>query len=622
MKHVLQTMRGVASSHQRPAHAGGALEKLRDRLGLVNTVSLLLIWDVSGLSAALCRTQSGRDDILAEASSRQPEFGAAVNEVLSELGRRSPIKPRRVALTTRFLLPAVLSDLPVTPDKPRRPEQMRELLQADLEPIVAEFGSLWLLGALLQARGFINAEDRQRITLEESVRRQQRAGQLRFGEIAMELDLIDRAALDECLDLQSSLQHLDTRMAAGWHGRIENKQPIWLVCGVNHSSFDNWSEVLRERGLKLSAALPLAWLASAPNVSEKGSDERRESYAVDIELHSEELVAVQRRNGLVLATRSEGRGERKPTAEWLYRLIADWAGEPRVDIRLHALNVEDDAVVPDLAEALALRANHPCQARLSADARQAIWQNLPREASVIVSTLPRIVPKELRGNLLNNPDARRLLALGGVILVLMAVEGVQRYRLAGLEHKMADLQAAEKKRAATTQLTSQANQKLVELAKDLDKARRELEPMLGERSRLVRIGAMRRDLPDLMFQLAQAVGSDAVIEGIHNDSMQSRAPAIQVIAWSPSYTGAQDFVNRMALLARDKGYGVAQMEIKERRGRDNRSGHEVKFWLLLEENELEGNEAPTPGASAVSAAPASPNSGGISSQTTTPAGKP
>ena len=124
---------------------------------------------------------------------------------------------------------------------------------------------------------------------------------------------------------------------------------------------------------------------------------------------------------------------------------------------------------------------------------------------------------------------------------------------------------------------------------------------------------MRVDLPDLLYLLAQAVGSDAVMEEIHNDNTNSDGSAIQVIAWSPSYTGAQDFVNRMAVLAREKGYGVSQMEIKERKGRNNRRGHEVKFWLLLEDGDLEGTEHPAAGGNA--ATPPAPAGTGISSQT-------
>lgn len=592
-----------------PGKFPAILEKLRERLGLSNPIILLLTWDVGGMSAALLDTQADNISPLAETTSRQPRFAQALDEVMQEIAKHAAVKPRFAILAARHLLPTVLGELPVQPDKPRRPEQMRELLQADLEPALAEFGSLWSMGGLLQARGFLTVAEREQVTMEESIRRQQRGSQLRYGEIAIELGLIDRGALDECLDLQASLQNLDAQLAAGWRGRYEDKHPLWLVCGVGETTHDEWREALAEHGIRLKASLPLAWLASAvAPAPEIAADRRRESWSVDLELHAEEVVAIQRRNGLILSTRSEGRVERVLSPDWLHRMVADWTSEARVDMRLHCLHAIDDPAVDDLAENLSLLTGHPCGICHFAQTQSAIRCNLLREAGATAPSLPRISPADLRGNPLNTPDARRFLALGGVLLALLAVEGWQRYRLAGLERKMADFHANEKKRAATVQMTTQANLQLADLAKNLDSSRRELEPVLAEHSRLIRITTMRKDLPDLMFQLAQAVGNDAVIEEIHNDSTQSQAPAIQVVAWSPSYTGAQDFVNRMAALAREKAYGVAQMEIKERRGRDNRKGHEVKFWLLFEENELEGNEpSPTGSGIAMQPAPAGDN---------------
>lgn len=617
--HALRALRRNGNPDQRSLPLAGGIAALKARLGLGNPVWLLLTWDVVGMSAALVDRRQRDGKPLAEATSRQPRFAAALDEVLRELHKQSAARPRRVALAARHLLPAVLTGLPVQPDKARRPEQMRELLQADLEPALAEFGSLWSLGGLLQARGFLSAEAREQVTMEEAVRRQNRASQLRYGEIAMELGLIDRAALDECLDLQAALQNLDARLAAGWRGRIEDKRPLWLACGVGQSAWDDWREALAEHGLRLDAALPLAWLASTAAVAagrgnEARLDAKRESHAVDIELHAEEVVAIHRRNGQVVAARSEGRSERQLSADGLHRLIADWTAEPRIDLRLYCLHAADDGLREELAENLALFGGHACSACDSPSVKETLWRNLLDEASAPVSRLPRVALAELRGNPLNDPDVRRLLVLGALVLVLVTVEGVQRYRLAQTESRIAEQQHSEKQRNSTSQLAAQANQKLVELAKELDKARRDLEPMLNERSRLSGIITMRRDLPELLYQLAQAVGSDAVIEEIHNDSTQSKAPAIQVIAWSPSYTGAQDFVNRMATLASAKSYGVSQMEIKERRGRDNRKGHEVKFWLLFEENELEGDETPPPSAAQPPVGKPPADGGGISSR--------
>lgn len=616
MKHLLAARNKV---HPLPA-AGesgwrSVLAALRRKFGSHGAPWLLLTWDVSGMTAALVQPGQGENALLAQASSRQGSFASALDEVLRQLGGSGSLPSKRVALAARHVLPAVI-DLPVQPDKPRHPEQMRELIQADLEPVLAEFGSLWTMGALLQARGYLSAAERERITLEEAVRRQNRASQLRYGEIAIELELVERDALDECLAHQAALQNLDASVVAGWRGRMEDRHPLWLVCGVGQASYGEWQEALARYHLNLAATLPLSWLVSEQSVPAPGPAENQREQAVtciDLEIHPEEVVAVLRRRGRVVASRSEGRIERAPAADWINRIIADWSAESRVRIAIHFMDAADDPFGEGLADALNLTTGHPCSVVQSGASRHHIRQNLLREASAPLSQLPRLVAGELRGSPWKNPDVRRLLALGGVLLLLLGVEAVQRYRLHHLESRMAEHQQKEKQHSATAQMEAQVNLKLEELGKGLDTTRHQLEPLLNDRSRLSRIVAMRVDLPELLFLLAQAVGSDAVMEEVHNDNTNSAGSAIQVIAWSPSYTGAQDFVNRMAVLAREKGYGVSQTEIRERKGRNNRPGHEVKFWLLLEDADLEGNEA-TPRPVPPSPLPAAAGSG-ISAQT-------
>lgn len=594
---------------------------LRGLLVQRHSVWLLLVWDVRGMDAALVRSEkNGEMTVLAGATSRQGRFVLALGEIMASLGKDTAIRPRQVALAARHVLPAV-TPLPVQPDKPRSPPQMRELIQAEVEQTLAEFGSLWSIGALLQARGYLSAADRERITLEEAVRRQNRAAQLRYGEIAIELGLIGREALDECLDQQAALQNLDATVQAGWHGRIEDKQPLWLVCAVGRATYEEWREALALQGLALAATLPLAWLASDPALqSEPVPTHRRELpvAAIDLEIRAEEVTAVLRRQGRVVATRSEGRVERSPAADWIYRLIADWSAEPRATIRLHFIDAEDDALGDDLADALNLTTGHPCTVLHAVQTRAALWRNLYREASAPVSQLPRMVARELRGSPWHDPDVRRLLALGGVLLIIAAAHAMQQYRLASLEQRMTDMGEKERQQSETARQLAQVNLKLAELGKSLDSTRRELEPLLNDRSRLTRILAMQVELPELLYQLAQAVGSDAVLEAVHNDNSRGEGSAIQVIAWSPSYTGAQAFIDRIALLAHQLQYGVSQTGILERKGRDNRSGHEVKFWLLPEADELE-SDAP-PATAAVPAGP--PQSGGISARPPLPGGKP
>lgn len=587
-------MKPFARSPDKSAATGaaGRLNALRARLTGRKNPWLLLAWDIAGLKAAVCVEEAGQNRIVVTAESTQARFAEALDEILPALARQSAIRPHRVALASRALLPGV-ANLPVAPNKPRPTAQMRELVHSEIEPILAEFGSLWSMGALLEARQHLTAVDRERVTLEEAMRREGRRTPLRYGETALEMDLIERAALDECLDLQERLQNLDATVVAGWRGRIEDKQPLWLACGVGATNHKEWQETLAARNLRLDACLPLAWLASESTLETTKEKRRDDSIAtVCLELHQEEVVAVHRQNGLILATRSEGRMERPLQAEWLARLVADWAGEARTGLELICLHAADEAAAIDLCDDLGLCTGHPACVRPVAESWQRFWLHLVREAGGESSRLPRIVEHELRGSLWNDHDIRRLAAIAAVIAALGTVEGFQQFRLYRLDTTVAEKSRLEKAKTQSNQREARFNAELGELAKDLDATRKKLEPLLNDRERLTSISAMRQNLPDLLLMLAQAVGNDAVLDSLRNSKAGSNATSIQVVAWSPSYTGAQAFVSRIAEQSRGLGYGVTQTEIVEQKGRNNKLGHAVSFWLVPESDDLEGGAAP------------------------------
>lgn len=587
------------------------LAALRQRFAGGSKTWLLLAWDISGLQAALFRAGGQQGGVLAQAGSTLPNFAEALDEVLSELRHQNPARPQRVALAARPVLPAVVN-LPVAPDKPKPPAQMRELVQADLEPVLAEFGSLWSLGALLQARGHLSPEDRERIMVEESLRREGKHTPLRYGETALELGLIDRATLDACLETQEQLQHLDASIVSGWRGRFEDGQALWLACGVGQGMYEEWREALAERNLSLTACLPLAWLLSEADAVEPGRKESA-STRVALELHREEVVAVHRLQGRVLAARSEGRMERPLGPDWLARLVADWANDGRCSIELVCLHADDEAAAQGIRDDLGLCTGQPISLRNAEESWSALWRHLAAQAEAQGSVLPRIVERELHGAAWANHDVRRL-ALLGVILVLLGVtEGWQRYQLHLLETKIANRNKAEQDRALSAQQQAKFNSELTELAKDLDATRKKLEPLVNEQERLKLLMAMRRNLPDLLAMLAQSVGNDAVLESVRSSKSDSNAASIQVVAWSPSYTGAQAFADTVGVMSQDLGYGVVQTEIVQRKGRNNKAGHEVNFWLQPEAEDLEGASKAAPGARTDSSQPMPPPGTGISS---------
>jgi hypothetical protein len=563
---------------------------------------LLLAWDVAGLRAAIVRGDRQHCEIVAQARSREAYFATALAEAAEQLQRQGHTLPRRAALAARHLCPAALN-LPLNPDKPRPDAQMRELLRSDMEPALAEFGGLWTMGALLFTRGHLSAADRDRVMEEEASRRQDRRSPLRYGETALEMSLIDRTALNECLELQESLQYLDGELMSAWKGRLENGEKYWLAGALAGRQYRQWSEALAARGLRLDTVLPLAWLCSEHesggqdgNKANAGIEARDDIQRLSLELHSEEVVAVRRRHGRIAAARHEGRMERPLHADWLQRLIEEWSSEARAEIELVCLDEGDEDAARRVAADLELTGGHPVRVIAANAAWDALWPALLREAATEAPEhrLPRLAWRELRGKPWKNPDLLRVAALLAVVVALAATEGVQRYKLRGLQRTIAESAKKESENQKMAQLMSKANAEVQQVARDLESSRHALEPLINERNRLEAIAEMRRYLPDLMLALSQAIGNDAVLERVGNSRAGNDATAIRVEAWCPTYTGAQDFVNRVAVHTRALAYGVAQTEIRGETGRAGKNGYRVDFWLVQEPDELE--QPPSPAA--------------------------
>ena len=546
---------------------------------------LLLVCDIGGVDAAIVIGDDQAASLVDEAASRQADFAAALAEVVGELRGRGHKIPKRVALAASHCRPLV-ADLPVDPGKPRPAPQMRELLRGEAEAALAEFGGLWTIGALLQARSYLSADDRQRVVLEESVRRQERRTPLRYGETALELGLIERAQLNEGLELQEALQHVDAQWLAGWKGWIDDGQKYWLASALSGPLHRQWSAALAQRGLRLEAVLPLAWLCSETPVGD-------DTQVISIEVHAEDVHAVARRNGRVVAARFDARLERPLQSDWLLRLIEDWSLEARSRIEIVCRDPADQEATGGAAAELELASGHPARVVDANQARATLWHALVREARVAPAAqrLPHLTTRELRGAPWKNPDLRRVAALVALVALLAASEGGQQYRLRTLRQEIAERNRKENETKRLAQMEMKINSATRQVGKDLEKLRAELEPLVNTRTRLEAIVVMRQHLPDLMQMLARAIGDDAVLEKVGNSKSGSDAASIRVEAWSGSYTGAQAFVNRVAEQTQTLNYGVAQTEINEARGRSSKTGYRVAFWLLPEADDLEQSTA-------------------------------
>ncbi|WP_026687234.1 hypothetical protein [Azovibrio restrictus] len=546
---------------------------------------LILAWDVGGLSGVVAE-QGARDEawqLSPPVCSGITDFGHALDEVLAHLLQEGVAPPRHCWLLSRLVVPALV-DLPVDPESPRPAAQMRELVRSEMEPVVAEFGALWSLGAVLEARGLIDAAQREQVVLELAVRREQSGNPVSFGRVALELEMISQSQLEDALKVQESLQMLESDLACGWAGHVpaEGQTPVWLACATGLSTWEQWERACRQRNLRLVAASPLAWAASET----PGESESR----MALEIHGEDVVAVLRHRGHVASARSEGRLERPLAADWLGRLIQDWRAMGIQDLELVCLEKRDEPTLQDILEQIGTRYGHAPQLRDYGQTWQALLQHQAGQFRQRQPALPLIREGRPAKPLVRRPGFWHLLLPCLTLAALGGLEAWQRWQIHKLETHFATIQATEKKNLELAQTTIRFNQEMQQVKKDLDQGRQQLARLLTEVERLQTIEAMGAHLPRLLRTLARGVGDQVVLESVHNAKVgTSDMNRIRVTGWSPDYGAAQAFALRVQeLVSQDQGYGVANTDVSARPGREGKPGYGVSFWLVPVEEDLEG----------------------------------
>jgi Tfp pilus assembly protein PilN len=238
--------------------------------------TLVLHSDGVRLCAAVVRAAPGGGRIAAAACSLEPEPRLALGAVLADLraqGVRRP--PKRPILISASALPALL-ELPVDPRQPRPAAQMHELVRWEMESLFSEQAGRWCLGALLMARGEIDASQRQRIAAAQARPSEDpaaapsgRGGPARrpkFGEVAVRMGLVDPETVDTCLALQARLAQGDDDLVCGWRGQTEALTAEdedggeagfpWLAAAIPEGERAAWVRACERYGLFLSAIVP------------------------------------------------------------------------------------------------------------------------------------------------------------------------------------------------------------------------------------------------------------------------------------------------------------------------------------------------------------------------------
>jgi len=621
LANVVTKRRGFAFAPVVFPSADGAPARWREWLEtarkMLSPALLLLVWDVDGLRAVTASRRGGAWTFSEEAVSKRVDFGPALDDVLARLRTATGRTPRTCYLAARFIAPARV-DLPVKPEKPRPPLQMRELARAEMEAAVAEAGALWTIGAVLAARGMISGEQRERIVLELALRREQPVGSgpTYFGQVAYELGIVGKEDLQETLRLQEKLQTLESSLACGWTGFAgePGEPPVWLASATGLGLWSQFETACKQRGIKLMGGLPLAWsvseAAAAPAPQAAGEeegwrDESRHS-RIALEIHAEEVTAVLRHRGRIVSARSEGRMERALAVDWLLRLVADWRASGVNALEIVCLGAADEKALETLRDDFVRQWGRAPQFTGASAARLGLLETLARQHKARTPTLPVIRFGEPARPLWKRVGFWHLALPLAVVAVAAALHVQQRAQIKAIQARfdLADLQSRReaniKQQEAGVLLAAKREKE------ELDAARRELTKLMPEVERMRDIEGMTTHLPQLLRTLARNIDDDVVLEVVRNSQSGGGIGDIMIVGWTNHYGSGQAFAQRVQRALAGLGYAVAQTDVRAGVGRGKKPGYYVSFWLIPRAADELGVEAEARDGEAEAASPALP----------------
>ncbi|MDR0528996.1 MAG: hypothetical protein LBG69_05230 [Zoogloeaceae bacterium] len=549
---------------------------------LLEEAVLLLVWDVAGLRAVIARRKGKVWRFSEEAFSQESDFERALKEVLTRLKQPNVVIPRKCRLAARFIVPSRV-ELPVNPARPRPAAQMREMIRAEAEAGVAESGALWTIGAVLSARGLLTPQERERVAREQALRREESGRPVYFGQTAVDLSLISKEDLRDALSVQEKLQILESALACGWTGFVEETgaPPVWLASAAGLSVWAEAEAACKRSGIKLLGALPLAWSVSeAAESADANLSKSRGVGRVALEIHPEEIMAVLRRGGRIVAARSEGRMERPLTSGGLLALVADWLPESGGALEIICCHGGDEAALREILAGLETQTGAPPVFRDEAWARRNGYACLARQRDGRTRTLPMI----FYGELPLSPWKRAgFWHLFFPLLTLTLVTGAHFEQSAEIKRVQSRLDLADFESRRRSSIKRQETQAIF-LARrektELEDTRRKLAAIAPDIERLQSIEGMVNHLPQLLRALADGISDDVVLESVRNSRSGGGVGDIMITGWTTDYASAQSFALRVQEVVADLGYAVAQTEVSAGAGRGGKTGYFVSFWLL------------------------------------------
>jgi hypothetical protein len=553
---------------------------------LINHPILVAESDGFVLRALVAHSESGKIKVDGWAESRAHDPSVAVAEICTQLRQRLGGLPSKAYMMPPGLVMALL-ELPVEPDKPRPASQMQELIRWEIDPFISEFDDLWNIGAILQASGFLSAQQRAEIATELEKRLAQRDRNLqRFGELALERRFIDREQLVQCLAIQEKLVSRDVNLSCGWAlqqwGDGDDLQYTWLVGAMSDLRRKHWYNSFSRAGVRLEQFHPI-FGAVIPLLSEQ-QDSRGERLL--LELHQEQIACLRVLNDkTIVSLQITPRPlDEDQLAAACVTLCSEQMRSGIDTVWLHSASLIPAKLVSALTTGLEREVNLlttqdldpnelplPLSECLSLyGLAQSLLDNKKYQPLAIPATEPSPpIWKNIEFWRFAVPVVFCLGLIGHLVWGHLYLAEIRQKRI------QIETEGKQKSRlsSAAKQLAAEVNQ----LNTEIQSKQKALEDV-NQRLHLIEALIKRKtDVPLFLRALADAINPYVVIERLVESQ---EPPGFQLTTWAIHDSSAQQFAKQLEVKMADLGYMVADIELKTAKGRTGVDGYGVNIWLV------------------------------------------
>ncbi len=510
----------------------------------------------------------------------------AIAELKEKLIAKGEVIPQKAILGSIEVVNGMV-DIPVVPEKPRDHAQMQELIHWEIDPFLSELNDITTIGSLLQSRQYITAEQRDDIVSQMNSLNEQ-GDRTRFGEMALQLSLISREALDEVLGLQEHLISHDEQIVCGWNGAsVKNDEGelnhYWNVSGLGKHRRNHWTHSFKTQQLKLIGLLPL-YGSSLRHVLRTYQLEAKE--ALIVEVFQEQIFSYRVKQGRIVSIRIERRLDPLLNESIFVSLCYD-----QLRANIEQIDIVSDELI-DHSIIVQIEAQLQRKVRLSKTESQPwlAWLNGLADSALdkkwALAKLPMIAANDPKPAFWKQANTWRYSAPVLILISLIVFDISQRIYLSSLESKLVELETKFDKAGKVSTQHGKINSLLRTAQQQYEEKKLALDKITIEYDRLNdQLYSRVNNLPNLLRSIASSVNGNIALNSINEYNKKS---GVRIIGTTLSNRDAQRFVKRLNNNVAKQNLVASYVQVEQSSKRIGQEGYTFNLWLL-EKNKQEKN---------------------------------